>query len=90
MKNQNYAILSNNLTLNVMCSKPAKVCALQNVFMDIKNVSTSVMHTPSKVQVLEFGIKAKDDSELELAGLVHEMARQMCAMCENDLSQKCK
>ena len=90
MKNQNYAILLNNLTLNVICSKPAKVCALQNLFMDVKNVSTSVMHTPSKVQVLEFGIKAKDDSELELAGLVHEMARQMCAMCQDSLSQKCK
>ena len=32
MKNQNYAILLDNLTLSVMCLRPTEVCALQNVF----------------------------------------------------------
>lgn len=90
MKNQNYAILLDNLTLSVMCLRPTEVCALQNVFKDVNNVSTYVMTTPSKANVLEFKIENKDDSKMELAGVVHEMAKQMCAMCQNGLSQKCK
>ncbi len=90
MKNQNHAILLDNLTLSVMCLRPTKVCALQNVFKDVNNVSTYVMTTPSKAQVLEFKIEGKDDAEMGLLGVVHEMARQMCAMCQSGVCQKCK
>lgn len=82
MIKKNYAILTDESSLHLMCIRPCQECSLVKTFHDVSNVSVSQARTANNTLVLDLGIQADDAQEaVELVPTMCELCRQVCDTC---------
>lgn len=84
MIQKNYAILTDESSLRLMCIRPCQECSLIQTFKDIENVSSSATHTPENTLVLGLTAKGTDKEKQSLLPTIQELTQQICNMCQRN------
>lgn len=84
MIKKNYAILTDESSLHLMCIRPCQECSLIKTFKGIENVSSSATRTPENTLVLGLTAKGTDKEKQSLLPTIQELTQQICNMCQRN------